>query len=64
MKVRATTSFSGSVTMYAGEVREIADDFIRNDLIRAGYVEAEEAEAEAGAEAEKKQKKKKGAKSA
>ncbi len=57
MKVRAKTSFSGSVSMYAGEVREIADDFIRNDLIRAGYVEAE-------AEAEEKPKKKKGAKSA
>ncbi len=61
MKVRATTSFSGSVSMYAGEVREIADDFIRNDLIRAGYVEAAEA---AEAEAAEKPKKKKGAKSA
>ena len=39
MKVRAKTCFSGMITMGVGEVRDIEDDFILNDLLRAGYVE-------------------------
>lgn len=47
MKVRATTCFSGLISMYAGEVREVEDSYILNDLMRAGYVVPAEAEAEA-----------------
>lgn len=38
-KVRATISFAGIVTMGAGEEREIMDDHICKDLLKAGYVE-------------------------
>ena len=38
MKVRATISFSGLISMYAGEVREVEDSYILNDLMKAGYV--------------------------
>ena len=44
MKVRATTCFSGLISMYAGEVREVEDSYILNDLMRAGYVVPAEAE--------------------
>ena len=44
MKVRATISFSGLISMYAGEVREVEDSYILNDLMRAGYVVPAEAE--------------------
>ena len=44
MKVRATISFSGLISMYAGEVREVEDSYI---LMKAGYVVPAEAEAEA-----------------
>ena len=47
MKVRATTCFSGLISMYAGEVREVEDSYILNDLMKAGYVVPAEAEAEA-----------------
>ena len=46
MKVRATISFSGLISMYAGEVREVEDSYILNDLMRAGSVVPAEAEAE------------------
>lgn len=46
MKVRATISFSGLISMYAGEVREVEDSYILNDLMKAGYVVPAEAEAE------------------
>lgn len=46
MKVRATTCFSGLISMYAGEVREVEDSYILNDLMKAGYVVPAEAEAE------------------
>jgi len=36
MKIKATKSFSGLVTMRAGEERNVRDG-IANDLIRAGY---------------------------
>lgn len=45
MKVKALKSFGGKISMYAGEVRDIKDEFILNDLLRAGYVEPEAQEA-------------------
>ena len=38
MAYKAITTFSGKITMVKGEVRDIADDEIAKDLIRAGYV--------------------------
>ena len=38
-KIKALKSFSGLVSMVKGEVRDIEDDFIVNDLIRSGYCE-------------------------
>lgn len=38
MRVKATVSFTGAVTMFAGEVREITDGSVLTDLIRCGYV--------------------------
>ena len=46
MKLRALKSFAGKVSMYAGEEREITDEFIIRDLLRAGYAEAAAQEAE------------------
>lgn len=39
MKYKALTSFCGVVSMVEGEVREISDLTIANDLIKAGYIE-------------------------
>ncbi len=38
-KVKAITSFSGLVTGYNGQVIEIEDDYILQDLLKAGYIE-------------------------
>ena len=38
-KYKAKTSFSGVVSMYVGEVKELTDDTIVKDLIRAGFIE-------------------------
>ena len=38
MEIRATRSFSGLVTMCAGEVRTVGEE-LAADLIRAGYAE-------------------------
>lgn len=38
MDIRATCSFSGKVSMYAGEVRAVSDE-LAADLIQAGYAE-------------------------
>ena len=35
---KATRSFSGIVSMKKGDVREIKDDEVAKDLLRAGYV--------------------------
>ena len=40
MKVKALRSFSGAVNMSRGQVMDIQDDFVLNDLLKAGYVEA------------------------
>lgn len=39
MAYRATKSFSGLVSMVKGEVRELEDEKIVNDLIKSGYIE-------------------------
>lgn len=39
MQYRAKVNFSGTVSMCVGEVRDIADESIAKDLIRAGYIE-------------------------
>ena len=39
MLIKALKSFAGTISMYAGEIREIADDEIVKDLLKAGYVE-------------------------
>ncbi len=51
MKYKAKVSFSGSVSMYVDEVKEITDVNIAKDLLKAGYIEevkpAEKASAKA-----------------
>ena len=37
-KYEAIQSFSGKVSMYVGEVKDLADDHIVKDLLRAGYI--------------------------
>lgn len=39
MKIKALRSFAGTVSMYEGEVREVGDKYIVDDLLRAGYAE-------------------------
>ena len=39
MKYRALVSFTGSVSMAGGEVREISDLAIAKNLLKVGYVE-------------------------
>lgn len=39
MQVKALVSFAGKVTMSKGEVGEISDLSIANDLLKAGYIE-------------------------
>lgn len=38
MMYKATTSFSGIISMKKGDVREIKNDEVAKDLIRAGYI--------------------------
>lgn len=42
MKVKALVSFAGKVTMAPNEIREIKNEEVLNDLLRAGYVEVVE----------------------
>lgn len=39
MKVKALKTFSGAVSMYKGEIKEITDKYILNDLTKVGYIE-------------------------
>lgn len=39
MRLKALKNFAGKVSMYAGEVREVVNEFIAKDLIRSGYAE-------------------------
>lgn len=41
MKYKALVSFSGVISMAEGEVREIEDPAIVNDLLKAGYIQAQ-----------------------
>lgn len=54
MLVKALTSFGGKISMGAGEVREILDEEIAKDLLRAGHVVEAKAEKEAEKQADKK----------
>ena len=38
MQYKAIVSFSGIISMAMGEVREISDQSLSNDLLRAGYI--------------------------
>ena len=38
MKVKALKSFSGVISMYAGEVRDIQTQAVLDDLTAAGYI--------------------------
>lgn len=42
MEIRALCSFSGRITMAKGEIRDCDNEYVVNDLLRAGYVEAVE----------------------
>lgn len=44
MKYKAITSFSGVVSMASGDVAEIADVSVANDLLKAGYIIALESD--------------------
>ena len=39
MLVRAKVSFAGNISMMRGKEREIADEEVLKDLLKAGYVE-------------------------
>lgn len=41
MRVKALVSFAGVLTMRRGETKEIADDAVARDLLRAGYIAVE-----------------------
>lgn len=41
---KALISFSGVVNMAQGEIRDIPDSSVVEDLLRAGYIEAVDAE--------------------
>lgn len=55
MVYKALISFSGVVSMSKGDVKEIADNSIAKDLLKAGYI-AEAKPAEKAKEAEKPEK--------
>lgn len=38
MKVKATVSFSGTVTMAKDDIKDIKEGPVLNDLLKAGYV--------------------------
>jgi len=39
LKYKALKSFSGLVSMHEGETREITDNYIISDLLKARYIE-------------------------
>ena len=39
MKYKALISFAGKVSMYEGEIKEITDNEVVSDLLKAGYIE-------------------------
>lgn len=42
MKIRALCAFSGTVSMAKGDVCECTDQYVIDDLLQAGYIEAVE----------------------
>ena len=54
MDYKAKISFSGLVSMHAGEVRNIADVNIAKDLLKAGYIEEVKPAEKASTKADKK----------
>lgn len=56
MLYKATVSFSGKVSMSMGEVREISDQALADDLTKAGYIMPVEADKPQKAKAEPKPK--------
>lgn len=42
MRVRAAVSFAGAVSMHSGEVRDVSEGYVLDDLIACGYVEPAE----------------------
>lgn len=54
MKYKALTTFSGAVSMVAGEVRELTDKAVIDDLLHAGYIAQVEAKASTKGKAVKK----------
>lgn len=42
MRVRAAVSFAGAVSMYAGEIRDVEEGCVLDDLLACGYVEPAE----------------------
>ena len=53
-KYKALVTFSGAESMAMGEVKELSDQFIIADLLRAGYIIPVEPVKEKPAKAEKK----------
>ena len=39
MKIRAKLNFSGLISMRKGEERELEDELLLKDLLKAGYIE-------------------------
>ena len=54
----ATVSFSGNISMYEGEVRELSDSSLIEDLTKAGYIIKYEATKKEVAKDEKQTKRK------
>lgn len=59
MRIKALKSFAGKISMYAGEVREVVEEAIARDLIRAGHAVEVKAEKPVEKPVEKKPTKKK-----
>ena len=38
MKIKATTSFAGVISMHKGQVLDCSDNAVVQDLLRCGYV--------------------------
>lgn len=60
MQYRAIVSFSGKISMAMGQVREISDESLVKDLLRAGYIIPLEAKEEKAPKAEKPKTRRKG----
>lgn len=50
MLYKATVSFSGVISMTGGEIREMSDSPLVNDLLKAGYIIEHKADVQPKAE--------------